>query len=140
MAYSDEEIIEAFWLAVEDVPLNVQQPGEWLSLLACMCKRLNGVRPSKRLRDEAEDSREGAANAARSASNTPVRLNYVYSALGDGIVELTTHNAESLDQPPDEPRESGTVVGLPGACIRFDDAEARRAIAILSGIFPNANS
>lgn len=73
--------------------------------------------------------------AVSQLSGEQARLAYAYSAFGGGFVELATFNAEVT-----KGEESGTVVGTPGARIRFDESEARRAIQILGSFFPAARS
>lgn len=130
MGFDAEYVIDAFWEAADAVPDELISPAGLQLLLASVCDRLNGIEPADRLRSEAEECREMAALSTQLTSGSNVSLGYVYSAYGDGFVELTIVNAEGTELD-----ETGTVIGTPGARVLFDKAEARRAIEILGTIF-----
>jgi hypothetical protein len=134
MGLSAEAVIDAFWQAAENVGDEVS-PQHLQRLLLGICERLNEVEPSGRWLEEIDQCSVTAKMFDQLLGGEAVRLAYSYSAEGDGIVELATFNAEQTEEG-----ESGTVVGKPGAKIRFDEAEARRAIKILGTMFPGVKT
>ncbi len=131
MALTPDTVIDAFWQAVNELPPHVLPPPIALRLLAGLCDRLGQVEPSEQFAEEARQCRETLEEYAPLLSGEGVRLAYAYSTTGDGQVLLETFNAEATAGG-----ESGTVVGTPGVRLRFDAAEARRAIQILGALFP----
>lgn len=130
MAITAEAVIDAFWQSAEEFGDEVQ-PHHLQRLLGGICRRLSEVDPSPRLLEELDQCQVASKLLEVFMGDEDVRLGYSYSTRSDGLVELATFNAEQANAG-----ESGTVVGKPGAKIRFDEAEARRAVEILGKMFP----
>ncbi len=132
MALTADAVIDAFWQSAEELADEVA-PHHLQRLLAGMCRRLLEIDSSERLLDELDQCQVAAKMFDQLLGGENVPLAYSYSSSGDGLVELATFNAEQT-----EAGESGTIIGKPGTKICFDEAEARRAVEILSTMFPHA--
>ena len=148
MGLDADAVLAAFWEAADDLPQDAIPEPHFHLLLAGICERLHQVEPSESFQQEIRESRYFAERNEQLVSGEQVLLGYSYSTLDDGIVELETYNAEVTVWGEEENNaengwedvETGTVFGKPGARIQFNEAEARRAIQILSMLFPTANS
>jgi hypothetical protein len=131
-ALTADAVIDAFWQSAEELVDEVA-PHHLQRLLAGICQRLSEIDPSPRLLEELDQCQVASKLLEVFLGGESVPLAYSYSSQGNGLVELATFNAEQT-----KGGESGTVVGKPGAKIRFDEAEARRAVEILGSMFPGA--